>query len=157
MVRNVGLFEVQALFSWKDAASVPEKGVLANISTGPWFTEVRNGDGVSCEVFGEIKAFDERDLEETLNFALRGIVNVATASEAVLETRVLKSASPSAPSYRVVSGLAFLLWGSNVRVTFGSTETSLDGADIALGTGGADREFEEILLENASWEIATGV
>lgn len=157
MVRNAGLFGVQVLFSWKDAASVPEKDVLADISTGPWFTEVQNDNRVSCEVFGEIKAFDERDLEETLNFALRDIVNVATASEAVLETRVLKSASPFAPSYSVVSGLAFLLWGSNVRVTFGSTETPLKGADIALGTGGADGEFEEILLENASWEIATGI
>ena len=107
----------------------------------------------ACEVAGELRAFDEESIREILDSVLRHVVNAASISEAVLETRILKVASPHAPDFSLVCGLARYLWSAGIGVTFGRTWLPHTGGGIALGTGGSNEKLETILSRSSPWEI----
>ncbi len=108
----------------------------------------------ACEIAGELRTFDEESAGEVLDYVLRHVVNAASISEAILETRVLKVAPPHVPDLSLVCGLARYLWAAGIGVTFGRTRLPLSGGDIALGTGGSDEKLEAILSQSSLWEMA---
>ena len=153
LVKNAGMIEIRASFTWQSPEEIPDE-VAPEVPAGCKLAVETSHAGAACEVTGKLRAFDEEETGEILESVLRHVVNTASISEAILETRVLKVASTHVPSFPLVCGLARYLWDVGIRVTFGRTWFPLAGGDIALGTGGSNEKLEAILSRDSSWEIA---
>jgi hypothetical protein len=102
---------------------------------------------VSCE----IRALHAGQLTDALDGALRSVTAHATLTEAVLETRAVRLADPTAPSAALVEELARQLWSAEIPVSFGPSWTPTPGADVSVGSRGLEEALDAFLLAHPAW------
>lgn len=109
----------------------------------------------SRRVTGELRAFREPDLAVALDLVLRALTSQAALTEAVLETRVVRSTLPQAMQSALVEEMARELWRSGIGVTFGPSWYPARDADLLLGTGGSEDQIVDLLQNIGKWEMVS--
>lgn len=133
---------------WEKICPIPPKSVKVLLD------EHYEPEG-SRLISGEIRAFAERDLEETLDSILRNVTSIAAASEAVLEVRSVRNARARVVSLEVLEKLALGVWEVGFGVRFGPCWTPLCGeTEAAVGIRSAE-DAHERLGDMDSWEITS--
>jgi hypothetical protein len=112
--------------------------------------EKADEDTASHTVTGEVRAFCERNLRRAVDSVLRAISAASALSEAVLEARAVRVASPSATPATALEVLARDLRDAGFPVSFGRFWAAANDAGICVGTGG-DPGFREFLGEHPTW------
>ncbi|MGF1471917.1 MAG: hypothetical protein ACFB50_09285 [Rubrobacteraceae bacterium] len=152
-----GSVEVWASLVWRSREEVPRHGLLPPIpaKAGSLLVESLGGEPPSRLVTGELRAYSDRCLAETLDLVLRTLVSKAALTEAQLETRVVRLTGPHAPQAQLVQTMARELWGAGIRVTFGPSSEPVSDADLSVGAGGAGDVLENVICESGTWELAS--
>jgi len=104
----------------------------------------------NTEISCEIRALCIEQLSGALEAVLRSVAAHAALTEAVLETRAVRLADPSAPS-PLVETLARQLSGAGLRPSFGPSWTPAPGADLSVGIRGLEDAFETFMVANPAW------
>ena len=111
-----------------------------------------------------IMALSEENLTAALDAAMRTINETATLTEALLEARAVRLASPQNFPASVRKLLARDLREAGFEVSFAPSWTPIPGAvwgdasaaDVALGTRGLDSELRGFFEGHPSWKMAPG-
>jgi len=117
------------------------------------FVEETDKITFSRKITGKVRAFSEADLRLTLDAFLRAISKAAALSEAVLEARAVRFASPAVTPAAILEALARDLGDAGFPVGFGRSWSPAPNADAAIGTGGAEGHFAELFSGHPSWVI----
>lgn len=100
----------------------------------------------------------DAQLTAALDTALRSVTSHAALTEAVLETCVVRLASPSeTPTplvQELVQELAQRISSTGLCVTYGPSWTPVFGADVSIGTRGLEETFEAFLRASPEWQPA---
>lgn len=157
VTRSAGSVEIQASLEWRSPQDAPHYSLFPAIPAGARFSlqESSGSDGTSRLVSGRLHAFRERILARVLDLVLRSLTSQAALTEAVLETRVVRLATPQAPQASLVEKMAHELWCSGQRVTFGPSWEPICDVDLPLGAAGFEDELVDLLRCSGGWEIAS--
>jgi hypothetical protein len=122
-----------------------------------FYSLARTRDAASgnTEISCEIRALHVGQLTGALEAVLRSVAAHAALTEAVLETRAVRLANPSAPS-PLVETLARQLSDAGLRPSFGPSWTPAPGADLSVGTRGLEDVFETVLATHPTWRLPPG-
>ncbi len=156
--RTAGVVDFSATLAWQSPEDVPTGPVLemlGGFEPGIMrcsFTETDESHRSARVVAGEIRAFTERDLGAALDTALRVVTVTATLTEATLEVRVVRVASPGVAPLLALEGLARDLWDAGLAVRFGRSWSAAPEAEISVGIEGAEDAFEVFLRGHPLWK-----
>lgn len=156
--RTAGVVEFSATLAGQSPGDVPPGpvlGMLPGFEPGTLrcsFVETDESHRTERRVAGEIRAFTEGELGAALDAALRAITVAAALTEAVLEVRAVRVASPGVASPRALEGLARDLWEAGFAVRFGRSWSAAPGVEISVGTGGAEGALEDFLRGHPLWK-----
>jgi hypothetical protein len=158
--RTAGLVEFSATLAWQSPEDVPPGpvfGMLTGFEPGTprcSFAETDESYRTQRGVVGEIRAFTERELGAALDAALRAVSVAAALTEAALEVRAVRVASPGVASPRALERLARDLWDAGFAVRFGRSWDAAPGEEISVGIRGAESAFEDFLRGHPLWKAA---
>ena len=116
------------------------------------FEEETDRDPASLTITGGVRAFGEQDLRRAVDSVLRAISADSALSEAVLEARAVRLASPAVTPAATLEALARDLRDAGFPVSFGRSWSTVTGAEIAIGTG-TDSDLVEFLAGHPSWAV----
>jgi hypothetical protein len=108
------------------------------------------------EISCEIRALYVEQLTGALDAVLRSVTAHAALTEAVLETRAVRLADPSAAPSALVEALARQLSYAGLRPTFGTSWVLAPGADVSVGTRGLEDVFETFVAGSPVWRRLSG-
>lgn len=154
------MVDFSATLAWQSPREVPAGpvlGMLTGFEPGALrysFAETHESHSSARVVAGEIRAFTERELGAALDAALRVVSVSAALSEATLEVRVVRVASPGVAPPLALEELARDLWDAGFAVRFGRSWSAAPGAEISVGIGGAEGAFEDFLRGHPLWKAA---
>ncbi len=165
-----GAAEFTASLTWRcpeEMPTGPSLSVLPGSETGRLRCSVtENDEPEECtrRISARIRALDGLDLTAALDAALRVVNETATLTEALLEARSVRLASPWTFPAPVRELLARDLKDARFEVRFAPVWTPFPGtiwedapvADVALGVRGAEEEVRSLLEDHPSWRIASG-
>ena len=152
------MVDFSATLAWQSPGDVPTGpvlGVLTGLEPGTLrysFTETDESHRTARVVAGEIRAFTEWELGAALDAALRVVTVTAALTEATLEVRVVRVASPRVAPPPALEGLARDLWDGGFAVRFGRSWSAAPEAEISVGIGGAEGAFEDFLRGHPLWQ-----
>jgi hypothetical protein len=148
--RAPGAAEFYASLHWRGPECVPE-GPLAldlppgNVEDSRWYLDVEE-IAASRVLSGRVLAMTPEALGERIEAVLRAASVYAARTDAVLETRVLRTADPVVPGAEVVGDLVRLLMQANIPVSFGRVWTPLPlGFCCGVGVRGMEGQIEALL------------
>jgi hypothetical protein len=148
--RAPGAAEFYASLHWRGPECVPE-GPLArdllpgNVEDSRWHLNVEEIAG-SRVLTGRVIAMTPEALGERIEDFLRAASVYAARTDAVLKTRVLRTADPVVPGAEVVGDLVRLLLGAGIPVSFGRVWTPLPpGFCCGVGVRGMEEQIEAVL------------
>jgi hypothetical protein len=123
-----------------------------------FYSLARTRDAASgnTEISCEIRALHVGQLTGALEAVLRSVAAHAALTEAVLETRAVRLADPSAAPSPLVETLARQLSDAGLRPSFGLSWTPAPGADLSVGTRGLEDVFETFLATHPTWRLPPG-
>ena len=147
--------EFWATLAWQGPNDVPRDSLIPIFpeTVKSSLTDSTGADGTSRVVTGELRALCEGDLGAALDLLLRAITSKAALTDAVLETRAVRLASPRAAQASLVCEMARELWEAGHRVTFGPSWEAVPDVDLALGAGGSNGDLESVFREKNSWKL----
>lgn len=150
------MVEFSATLAWRRAEDVPPGPTLPALPEGGRCSVVETDDPaqVRREILGEILALSERDLGSALEAVLRSLTITASLSDALLETRAARVASPDSAPSTILQDLALDLWRARFPVRFAPSWTPVPEGGIGLGVSGAEGELRAFLEAHPSWELA---
>lgn len=160
--RTPGAVRFEATLTWKSGEDAVTGKILpswpasesVNVSA-----KESNGNDAVRRISGEVRAFVEEDMRNTLDPILSTITSTAATSEAVLEMRCFRLARPHVVPQTTLESLALGLWGAGWGVRFGTCWTPLRaGEEAAVGIRGAERGAEyarELIKDFGLWEVAS--
>ena len=165
--RTAGAAEFAASLTWRrpeEMSAVPAFPALPGSETGAVrcsVTEADEPERFTRRIYARIRALDEGDLTAALNFALRSVNETATLTEALLEARSVRLASPRTFPASVRKLLANDLEAGGFEVRFapswspfpGGVWGAAPGAGAALGARGAEVEVRSFLEAHPSWRM----
>jgi hypothetical protein len=128
--------------------------VFGDLPAGARFYSLaRTCDAASgnMEISCEIRALHVGQLTGALEAVLCSVAAHAALTEAVLETRAVRLADPSAAPSPLVERLARQLSGAGLRPSFGPSWTPAPGVDLSVGTRGLEDAFETFMGANPAW------
>lgn len=96
-------------------------------------------------VRGDLRAMTEASLGMALDAALGAVSTASALSEAVLETRAVRFASPNVPPAELIEELALLLWDKGIETSFGRSWSPVPAGCVGVGAGGEAQEIREII------------
>ena len=111
----------------------------------------RDAASGNAEISCEIRALHVEQLTGALEAVLRSVAAHAAITEAVLETRAVRLADPSAAPSPLVEALARQLSDAGLRPSFGPSWTPAPGADLSVGIRGLEDAFETFMAANPVW------
>jgi len=152
---NAGTVSFRATLSCPPEDGIPAGHILGEPAPGARFYSLVQTDAsttrrISCE----IRALYAERLTGALDAALRSVTDHATLTEAVLETRLVRLADPTAPSAALVEELAWQLWSAGYRVDFGPSWTPAPDADVSVGARELEDAFEASLRACSAWQMS---
>lgn len=156
VTRAAGLVELHATLSWQRPEDAPA-GPLVSAPPGKArceLSETRISGGTAREVSGTIRALTDGDLGAAVEAVMRDIAASAAVSEAVLEIRAVRVASPRTTPPDVLQALALDLWKSGFSVRFAPSWDPAPEGTVGLGLGGAEEEIRGLLTDHPSWILA---
>ena len=158
VTRTAGRMAFEATLSWRNRDETPERDGIPSLSSAEYrrsITETDAPDAASREIHGEVLAFDVGTLARLLEETLRNVMRAAAFSEAVLEIRTVRTASPVVSVPHAVEGLARELQSAGHRVRFGRSWNCgvPPDAAVCVGTGG-DGRIEELLQKRPAYTLA---
>ena len=103
------------------------------------------------EISCEIRALHVEQLTGALDAVLCSVAAHAALTEAVLETRAVRLADPTAAPSALAKTLAWQLSDAGLRPGFGPSWTPAPGADLSVGTRGAEEAFETFVATSPVW------
>lgn len=152
--RNAGAISFWAAFSRRPDEKRRTLPVLGDPPPGARFYRLAhtcdatsNNTEISCE----IRALRVEQLTGALQAVLRNVAAHAALTEAVLETRAVHLAEPSASPSPLVETLARQLSDAGVDPSFGPSWTPTPDADLSVGTKGFEGGFESFMVANPLW------
>lgn len=101
----------------------------------------------------EVRALYNEQLAAALDAALRSVTAHAALAEAILETSVVRLASPSSPPAVLVEKLARQLSEFGLDASFGPSWTPAAGADVSIGVRGVEDGLEAFLRAPPAWRL----
>jgi hypothetical protein len=155
---NAGAVSFEATLSWNPDDGIPAEPILSKPASGArFYSLVQTGDPVSAtrRVSCEIRALHAEQLTGALDGVLRSVATHAALTEAVLETRVVRLASPTVASVALVEELARQLWDEGFSVSFGPSWTPAPDADVSVGVGDLEEAFEAFLRAHPAWRTSS--
>lgn len=140
--------------AWKSPDEIPKESLLPVLpdTVSSLLTECSETEENTRLVAVELRALCGRDLSSALDLILRNLTSKAALTDAVLETRATRTASPKTFDPSLVCSVARTLRGAGFDVTFGPSPYSVAGADLAVGTRGSNGELESFVTEDELWE-----
>ena len=127
-------------------------------------SESEDAEECTRRLSARIMALSEESLTAALDAAMRTVNETATLTEALLEARSVRLASPQNFPASTRKRLTRDLKEAGFESCFAPAWTPIPGtvwgdapvADIALGTRGLDNEFRDFLEGHPSWKMASG-
>lgn len=152
---NAGAVSFEATLAYRPGEERPDGLTIEALRLpGAKLCHLHSSDGppgthrLSCE----IRALRAAHLTAALDVVLRRLTEHAALAEAVLETRAVRLAAPTAPPAVLVERLARHLWEAGLRVSFGPSWAPVPaGTGISVGTRGLDTALEGSLREHPAW------
>lgn len=152
---NAGAISFRAILWGRHDEERRDVPVLGDPPLGArFYSLVRTRDDATdnTEISCEIRALHVEQLTGALEAVLRSVAAHAALTEAVLETRVVRLADPSAPS-PLVETLARQLSDAGLHPSLGPSWTPAPGADLSVGTRGLEDAFETFLAAHPAWRL----
>ena len=151
--RTAGRIEFSATLQWDTIEQMHPAPTLPPLPECARYSVVETDDPASHsrEIMGEILALCETDLGSAFETVLRSLTITAALSDAVLETRVTRTASPAATPPSTLQTLARDLWDAGIGVTFAPSWTQVPFGAVGLGVRGAEKELDGFLRAHPSW------
>jgi hypothetical protein len=151
--RTAGLLEFSATLSWKRIKDLPQVPTLPTLPETARCSVVETDDPETGKrgILGEILAFSDRDLGSALQNVLRSLTISAALSDAVLETRASRVASPASAPATTLQTLALDLRDAGFGVRFAPSWTPVPEGAVGLGIVGAERELQSFIEAHLSW------
>lgn len=144
--RTPGAIRFEATLTWQGAEEAVRHDICPTLpgSVKAFVSESDEPGGVRC-ISGEIRAFDERVLEDALDSVLQTISSTAALTEAALEMHCVRLARPRVVPRYALERLARGLWEAGFGIRFGPCWTPLPGdAEVAVGVRGAGGGYERL-------------
>ncbi len=151
---NAGAISFWAIFSRRPDEERRDVPVIGDPPPGARFyslARTRDAASGNTEISCEIRALHIEQLTVALEAVLRSVAAHAALTEAVLETRAVRLADPSAAPSPLVETLARQLSDAGLRPSFGPSWTPAPGADLSIGTRGLEDAFETFIAANPAW------
>ena len=152
--RNAGAIYFRAILSQRPDGERHAVPILGDPPPGARFYSLAcafdAGSGYR-EISCEIRALHVEQLTGALDAVLRSVAAHVALTEAVLETRAVRLADPSAAPSQLVEMLARQLSGVGLRPSFGSSWVPVPGADLSVGTRGLAEALETFVDANPTW------
>jgi hypothetical protein len=156
--RTAGVVDFSATLAWQSPGDVPSGPVLGmprGFESGTLRYSVAETEELhrSARVMaGEIRAFTERELGAVLDALLRVITVTAALTQATLEVRAVRVASPGVAPPPALERLARDLWDAGFAVRFGRSWSVAPEAEISVGIRGAEGVLEDLLRRHPLWK-----
>lgn len=158
--RTPGAVRFEATLTWKSGEDAVTGKILPSWPASESvnvFAKESGGIGAVRYISGEVRAFVEEDMRNTLDPILSTIISTAAIFEAVLEMRCFRLARPHVVPRTTLESLALGLWEAGLGVRFGACWTPLRaGEEAAVGIHGAERGAEyarELIKDSGPWEV----
>lgn len=153
--RNAGAISFRVILRSRPGDGICSGPILGDPSPGARFYSLTRTDDPALatrQICCEIRALYDAQLTAALDAALRSVTSHAALTEAVLETCVVRLASPSETSAPLVQELAQLISSTGLPVTYGPSWTPTPDADVSIGTRGLEETFEAFLQASPQWQ-----
>jgi hypothetical protein len=153
-ISSAGAISFRATLKRRPGDGIHSGPFLDDPSPGArFYSLVRTDDPVSAtsQICCEIRALHQAQLTAALDAALRSVTAHAALTEALLETCIVRLASPSETPASLVQELAQRISGAGLRVTTGPSWIPTPGADASIGTRGLEESFETYLQAYPMW------
>lgn len=118
------------------------------------FVEEIDEEEKKVTISGEIRAFSDLDLRRSVESVLRDISAASASIEAVLQVRVLRTATPAVIHPGVLETLAYDLRSNGFSIRFGRSWSSARNVRAAVGIRGAERDLTAFFREHHAWKFA---
>lgn len=158
--RTPGAVRFEATLTWKSGEDAVTGKILPSWPASESVNvSAKESDGIGAvrRISGEVRAFVEEEMRNTLDRILSDITSTAAVSEAVLEMRCFRLARPHVVPRTTLESLALGLWEAGWGVRFGTCWTPLRaGEEAAVGIRGAERGAEyarELIKDSGPWEV----
>lgn len=124
-------------------------------NVGCSLVEESDEEAETVTIRGEIRAFSDVDVRQTVESVLREISAASALIEAILEMRVLRIAKPAVIHPDVLEMLAHDLRGGGFPIRFGRSWSSVRDVTAAVGIHGAERDLTAFFRGHHAWDITT--
>jgi hypothetical protein len=152
LTRTAGCYELLATFSWGGEEPRPVPVTVPEVQEARVSISCLEAGAYGRTLRGEVRAFTGEATGSALEAVLRAVTEAAAISEAVLEARCVKVASPVVSDAAAVEELARELQASGVPVSFGRSWEAGSPAEVCVGAGEAG-ELEDLLRQHPGWEV----
>lgn len=157
---TAGAVEFTASLTWRNQEDMSNNHIIQSISALDGFRvrstlrETGDLERVTRNVSGEILAMTEEDLGFALDAVLRAVGDVAALSEAVMETRAVRLASPREVPAWLVKRLGRDLSKAGFEVDSVPVWTAANGVDVCVGADGIREDLEYCLTHGSAWRVS---
>jgi hypothetical protein len=151
---SAGAISFRATLKRRPADGIHSGPLLGDPSPGARFYSLVRTDypvSATSQISCEIRALHQAQLTAALDSALRSVTAHAALTEALLETCIVRLASPSETPVPLVQELAQRISSTGLRVTLGPSWTPAPDADASIGTRGLEESFETYLQAHPRW------